>query len=147
MRSTERHHDPIRNEHYHILKLYVSLPTSPMEYMASSHISGDNVAINLNDAVGEPSRRRLKGGGVFPPRKMPSVDKVSWERIDRLDGTLQTQRFSFDDSSTQINWLQYSWNVATKGVPQTMEQYGEHKHLYGIMWGKHDSLPIKTGGL
>ena len=135
MRSMERHHDPIRNEHYHILKLYVSLPTSPMEYMASSHISGDNVAINLNDAADQSSRRRLTG-----------VEDVSWNKLSK---TLKTHTFSFDDSSTKITWSQYAkhgWDIATKGMPEPLNAKGS-KDLFGLMWGKHSSLPIKTGGL
>merc|ERR1719295_649774 len=119
MRSTERHHDPIRDEHYHILKLYVSLPTSPMEYMASSHISGDNVAINLNDAADQSSRRRLTG-----------VEDVSWNKLSK---TLKTHTFSFDDSSTKITWSQYAkhgWDIATKGMPEPLNAKGS-KDLFG----------------
>merc|ERR1719385_105509 len=48
MRSTELHHEPIRQQHYHILKLHVLLPSSPMAFMARADVRGDDIPVNLN---------------------------------------------------------------------------------------------------
>lgn len=68
MRSAERHFDVLRNEHYHALKVYVVLPESPVDYVASAHVSGRNIAVPLQDEeamyYGDSNRRRLPGWTV-----------------------------------------------------------------------------------
>ena len=62
MRSTERHYDALRGDHYHILKVHVILPLSPLDYLKEAFIS--------NFATDTPQRRRLKRG---PPQSKDDV--------------------------------------------------------------------------
>ena len=57
MRSNERHYDPMRGEHYHILKVHVALPFSPMDYLIEAHVFQHDIPINYHE--NNPNRRRL----------------------------------------------------------------------------------------
>jgi len=63
MRSNERHFDVLRGEHYHVLRLYVVLPSSPMDYMSSADVSGDNIYVPLDGGV-STHRRGLQSGDL-----------------------------------------------------------------------------------
>ena len=61
-RSQDRHFDVLRGEHYHILKLHVVLPSSPMDYMATSHVYKHGIPLPVH--------------GSHPPRRLlPAVDR------------------------------------------------------------------------
>merc|ERR1711994_727777 len=74
MRSAQQHFDPFRGEHYHILKLFVVLPKSPMDYISSADVSGRNIAMGYG---GEPIAERRRLPLIFrkPKDKIPILDE------------------------------------------------------------------------
>ena len=95
MRSTERHYDALRGDHYHILKVHVILPLSPTDYLHSASIS------NLDHL----NRRRL-GGGSEPFKKY---------QLDDLWNMMST------DSSNCPLFQQNAALPATEGVAENKE--------------------------
>ena len=71
MRSTERHYDALRGDHYHILKVHVILPLSPMDYLQEAFIS------NLDS----PRRRRMKETSLKIPTTLTAIDNL-YNEID-----------------------------------------------------------------
>ena len=143
-RSKKTYHDAVRQEHYHILKLYVMLPTSPMDYMPKANVVGNGVGVNLNSGPGvlahifdvepQPEHRRLVGALT------PSVTKVKW---DAITDTLKKQPFFMDvDESSSVTAM------ARKGMPHDVnEPLVGQQTLFGVMWGKHDVLRYQGRGL
>ena len=146
-RSKKSYHDAVRQEHYHILKLYVMLPTSPMDYMPKANVVGNGVGVNLNSGPGvlahicdvepEPEQKHRRLVGL----RVPSVRTVDWNRIT---DTLKKQPFYM--ATDKLGSVK---SMAQKGMPDDLETplEPERVDLFAVMWGKHDVIKYEDRGL
>ena len=126
-RSHESYHDADRDEHYHILKLHVALPLSPMDYMAAADVHGDDIAIPFDGDV--PFRRKML--------KLPSLEDLlvtdcseTLTKLTFAEG--KDDRKKIKEKEEEQEKAQKSW-IPEPVISQTLGP----KNLYKTVWCQH----------